>query len=436
MEAPLAVFCIAAAAMPLPRLRIWVMPCKPASVLFTLYTSLWSCAYVVCQLQCTHRVLLFCLSKCDLVWNNGVVQSISEKQLCDCRDDLEQARILADQVQHREKLRKRAMLSWQQNMRQLAGRAIALDKQKAGSAPPGTSKAQPASVKKALSSFEELAESEDGMRAKFEHDMALSLQLTGSVAEEASKLQHVKIIRAEPSQPTLASDSAALGPSRSHSADDSAGDTPAAAAGLTDATTAGSLHSSPQQGLLQSPPRMTRSMPAQMPDANRTDPAVDHSAREANQSPEGSARYASPRLTRSMQSQLKDSEPEAAALNSAGKTPAAPRSDGKTPAPTEGSQLRSRGGSLQLTSPRLKSLQDPLRDPEHLPAATEGSHLQSPGGSLQLTSPRLTRAMQAQLANANNLPALVSRSTGGEEPRAAGQFELLHTRGSNKHVPT
>ena len=183
-----------------------------------------------------------------------------------CRDDLEQARILADQVQRREKLRKRALISWQQNMRLLAARASALDKQKASHTASSPSKGHTLSIEKALSSFDELAESEEEMRAKFEHDMALSLQLTQGVAEEAGKLQHVKIVRANPGQPQLGSDaaSAPVGLGLGHVANDHAA-TEVQAEQSEASQHADAPDSTAQQQqvpgnvLLQSPSRTTRS---------------------------------------------------------------------------------------------------------------------------------------------------------------------------------
>ena len=157
-----------------------------------------------------------------------------------CRGDLEQVRILADQCRRREKLRKRALASWQQDMRTLHDQAIAMDQQRlqgsdASSNPsdallsaatpklPSGKKKQQGSSKstakgKMMGSQQaqqlaaDVAEATVNAQAKFEHDMALSLQLTRSVADEAAKLHHVKIVR--PDSDILGSaDDDAAGPS-------------------------------------------------------------------------------------------------------------------------------------------------------------------------------------------------------------------------------
>ena len=142
-----------------------------------------------------------------------------------CRDDLEQVRILADQCRRREKLRKRALATWQQDMYALLQHAIALDQQMLDPLAPSSSakqlsaskipkhmstKKQPSSKQgghgKATSSKQglqlaaEIADATENAQTKFEHDMRLSLQLTNSVADEAAKLHHVKIVRASSSQ--------------------------------------------------------------------------------------------------------------------------------------------------------------------------------------------------------------------------------------------
>lgn len=153
-----------------------------------------------------------------------------------CRDDLEQVRILADQCRRREKLRKRALASWQQNMHVLLQQAVSLDQQLLASSSPITSakqvspskpmkpvlsKAQSGSrpghskgtacSKQAKQLAAEIADASENAPAKLAHDMALSLQLTRGVADEAAKLHHVKIIRAHSGQP--GSSNGAAGPS-------------------------------------------------------------------------------------------------------------------------------------------------------------------------------------------------------------------------------
>lgn len=68
-----------------------------------------------------------------------------------------------------------------------------------------------ANSKQAQQLAAEIADATENAQAKFEHDMALSLQLTKAVAEEAAKLHHVKIVRAESSQAEEAA--AGAGPS-------------------------------------------------------------------------------------------------------------------------------------------------------------------------------------------------------------------------------
>ena len=152
------------------------------------------------------------------------------------RDDLEQVRILADQCRRREKLRKRALASWQQNMHLLLQQAVTLDQQLLASSSPSTSAKQGSSSKpakllsiKAQSGSKhghskgtgskqakqlaaEIADASENAQAKLAHDMALSLQLTHGVADEAAKLHHVKIIRAHSGQ--LSSSNGAVGPSK------------------------------------------------------------------------------------------------------------------------------------------------------------------------------------------------------------------------------
>ena len=152
-----------------------------------------------------------------------------------CRDDLEQVRILADQCRRREKLRKRALASWQQNMRLLHQQAVALDQQrlhglndapdrshlpglpdsktpktaaskKQHSSGKSTARGRASGHKQAVQMGADVAEATEDAQAKFEHDMALSLQLTRSVADEATKLHHVKIVKASSGQPALTED--------------------------------------------------------------------------------------------------------------------------------------------------------------------------------------------------------------------------------------
>ncbi len=151
------------------------------------------------------------------------------------RDDLEQVRILADQCRRREKLRKRALASWQQNMHVLLQQAVTLDQQLLASSSPSTSakqvspskpvkplfsKAQSGnkhghskgtSSKQAKQLAAEIADASENAQAKLAHDMALSLQLTRGVADEAARLHHLKIIRAHSGQP--GSSNGAAGPS-------------------------------------------------------------------------------------------------------------------------------------------------------------------------------------------------------------------------------
>ncbi|KAL0040967.1 hypothetical protein WJX77_000497 [Trebouxia sp. C0004] len=158
-----------------------------------------------------------------------------DSKLRDMRDDLEQVRILADQCRRREKLRKRALASWQQNMHVLLQQAVSLDQQLLASSSPSTSAKQVSPSKSAKPLFgkaqsgkkhshskgtgskqakqlaAEIADASENAQAKLAHDMALSLQLTRGVADEAAKLHHVKIIRAHSGQPR--SSNGAVGPS-------------------------------------------------------------------------------------------------------------------------------------------------------------------------------------------------------------------------------
>lgn len=192
-------------------------------------------------------------------------------------------RILADQCRRREKLRKRGLATWQQHMHALLQQAITLDHQLLGTpdASPAAkqsaatklaaaqtshrqsgssrgSHSKAADSKQALQLAAEIADATENAQAKFEHDMALSLQLTKAVAEEAAKLHHVKIVRAESSQ----AEEAALG----------AGPPEAKGAGHpcpapTDPPPAAQLEGSPS--------RMTRFKQAQAtPPAATSDPAA------------------------------------------------------------------------------------------------------------------------------------------------------------------
>ena len=133
-------------------------------------------------------------------------------------------RILADQCRRREKLRKRSLSTWQHDMQALLRQAVALDQQLLASSLPSTSTKQisPSKItksvsgkapssgkyghgkasnnKQALQLAAEVADATENAQAKFEHDMALSLQLTRDVAGEAAKLHHVKIVRADSGQ--------------------------------------------------------------------------------------------------------------------------------------------------------------------------------------------------------------------------------------------
>ena len=66
------------------------------------------------------------------------------------------------------------------------------------------------SNKQALQLAAEVADATENAQAKFEHDMALSLQLTRDVAGEAAKLHHVKIVRADSGQSGSMSNAAGL----------------------------------------------------------------------------------------------------------------------------------------------------------------------------------------------------------------------------------
>ena len=159
----------------------------------------------------------------------------AQVQLCmHCRDDLEQVRILADQCRRREKLRKRGLATWQQDMQGLLLQAITLDQQLLGTSETSSpakaahagkltaaqgSKKQPGSKgshskaaqsKQLLQLVAEIADATENAQAKFEHDMALSLQLTNGVADEAAKLHRVKIVRAESSHSDADADDSEL----------------------------------------------------------------------------------------------------------------------------------------------------------------------------------------------------------------------------------
>ncbi len=69
-----------------------------------------------------------------------------------------------------------------------------------------------ASSKQAKQLAAEIADANENAQAKLAHDMALSLQLTRGVADEAAKLHHVKIIRAHSGQQP-GSSNGAVGPS-------------------------------------------------------------------------------------------------------------------------------------------------------------------------------------------------------------------------------
>lgn len=304
-------------------------------------------------------------------------------------------------------------MSWQQNMRLLAAGASALDRQKAGLAPASTSKAHAASVKKALSSLEDLADAEDGMRAKFEHDMALSLQLTQSVAEEAGKLQHVKIVRAKLSQADLPSEAAELNSSNAQVADALHQDNPVSAAGHASSlqrkrsvTSPNQTHASPHSGLLQSSSRLTRSMLSETTDAG-TDRAAVHSLPSSPDKPSESSPPVSPRLTRSSQAQQADSAQQGAANQGMGHHPAAARSPATA--------ARSPAAAARCPATAARSPAVAARSPV---AALSGSTQRSPGSQLQLTSPRLTRSMHAQLASSIKTHT-APRSAAGNEQNAA-----------------
>ena len=183
---------------------------------------------------CRHAVLAF--DACDARALIGcLVVGCLIGCLVGCRDDLEQVRILADQCRRREKLRKRGLATWNQDMQGLLQQAIALDQELLGppasdspskgphagklTAGPGSkrqtgskgSHSKAAHSKQVLQLAAEIADATENAQAKFEHDMALSLQLTNSVADEAAKLHHVKIVRAESSHSEADADAA--GPS-------------------------------------------------------------------------------------------------------------------------------------------------------------------------------------------------------------------------------
>ena len=353
------------------------------------------------------------------------------------RDDLEQVRILADQCRRREKLRKRALTAWQQDMHALLQQAISLDHRLLGTSdlspaakqakltakqashkPPSSSKAghsKAANSKQAQQLAAEVADATENAQAKFEHDMALSLQLTRGVAEEAAKLHHVKIVRAESSQ---AAEEGA----------DVAGPSDAVESALPTLTPADHPPSS-QPGA--SPGRLTRSMQAQAtPSAAISDPPLS-----PHQSGANSHAGAHASLTRSNRSA------QAAGLNSpsASVLQSAPQ-DASTAAETAGKRFPSSAG----TAPG-KAQSSPSKSSPPAPSpATVSSALLSPRRDTAGESRRAAAATEAAAAGVGSSPQRVTRSpqasvggrSDGATPSANKQAQMQPTQASHTHRQT
>ena len=324
------------------------------------------------------------------------------------RDDLEQVRILADQCRRREKLRKRALASWQQDMHDLLQQAITLDHhmlgtsglspsakqakltadqashKQSGSSKAGHSKA--ANSKQALQLAAEVADATENAQAKFEHDMALSLQLTKGVAEEAAKLHHVKIVRAESSQ----------------AAEEAADEAGPSDAGETALPTLTPSDQTPMAQPEVSPGRVTRSM-----QAHATPQAAASSSHQSGASTHAGVQASPTRSSRSAQAAgiesalvpLLQTAPQEASTAAATAThEGAHSSAGKAP------QSSPSKTSLPAVSqaPVSNALPSPRRDTagklSQAAAAAEAAAAAAAPGDVGSSPQRVTRSMQASVS--------------------------------------
>lgn len=352
-------------------------------------------------------------------------------------------------------------------MRLLAAQASTLDKRMVDpSASGSSSKAHTTSVKKALSSFSTLTECEQDMRARFEHDMALSMQLTTSVREEAAKLQHVKIVHAELSHPDTASDAhvsdsdpvqASKGQRcGSRLADGQVAPSPGPQQTMAEASpqmpspsVTRSMHAqsknaaqlSPQASPLTST-RLTRSMQAQMPEAAQSQHVQNAATPHAGSAGAG----------RGEGTNLPSSVRQARSGRKTGATPQAEPSASKQtalPAPADADlgpmpKASARPSPARMTrfthaqtaataapSPEAAEEQSPQQSSRSIHAEAAGAETQSPGV-------RITRSMQVQMADAPGLVSNVCWPTAHDPAERSGKSFTIrkpHRAEDNDAVP-
>ena len=318
-------------------------------------------------------------------------------------------RILADQCRRREKLRKRALTAWQQDMHALLQQAISLDHRllstsdpspsakqakltadQASHKQPGSSKAghsKAANSKQAQQLAAEVADATENAQAKFEHDMALSLQLTKAIAEEAAKLHHVKIVRAESSH---AAEEAA----------DEAGPSDAVESALPTVIPADQPESA-QLGA--SPGRLTRSMQAQAtPPAATSDPPLSPRRSGANSharlqvSPTRSSRSAQAARLESASASVLQSAPQEASTAAETAVKGVPSSAGTPPEKAQGSLSKA---SLPAQSPATVSnvLLSPRRETAGGFSPTAAA-AEAAAADVGLSPQRVARSTQASVS--------------------------------------
>ena len=342
-------------------------------------------------------------------------------------------RILADQCRRREKLRKRALTTWQQDMSALLQQAITLDHNLLGTPDPRpaakqakltadqASHKQPGSNRashskaalgnQALQLAAEVADATENAQAKFEHDMALSLQLTKGVAEEAAKLHHVKIVRAESSQ----------------AAEEAVNEAGPSDAGESALPTQTPPDPPPSAQLGTSPGRLTRSMHAQatppaatsdLPLSSHQTGASTHAGLQA--SPTRSSRSAQVAGVESGLAPVLQSAPQEASTGAATAMKRRQSSAGTAPVQAQGSATKSSPPALSQ-APVSNALLGPSCAAGELSQAAAAA-ADDVGSSPQ----RVTRSMQAS----------VSGRTHGATPSASRQAQVHPTPASHTHRQT
>ena len=344
---------------------------------------------------------------------------------------------MADQCRRREKLRKRALATWQQDMHALLQQAITLDQTLLGSPvtspsakqakatadqkQSGSSKAtnsKAGNSKQAVQLAAEVADATENARAKFEHDMALSLQLTKGVAEEAAKLHHVKIVRAEVTEDPA----------------DKAGPSDAGEGGVYPSGTPTDPPPSAQLEV-SSPGRLTRSMLAQAtPPAAITDPSLP--SHQSGASAHAGLQISPTRSSRSAQAAGLETASgpvvQSAFGTAAGTALKGPdkehhsRGVGSAPRQAQGSRGKASLPAAPVSSASLSPRRGSAGEVSQAEGTTEAAAAGAADEDVGFSPQRVTRSMQAS----------VNGRTDGATPSATKQVQTQPTPASHTYRQT